>query len=129
MRKQVQKERCTKIMLTKCKAVCCLYDKVQLAAAKMLDIYLQIDSLIGTTYQKDERNVSIRSQHVPYSAAVRHGRKDCGKMGETVRAMILSAIVYNGSYISMLPLFPYLPPFFYYFYVLFSSHRIPFESR
>lgn len=38
MRKQVQKERCTKIMLTKCKAVCCLYDKVQLAAAKMLDI-------------------------------------------------------------------------------------------
>ena len=37
MRKQVQKERCTKIMLTKCKAVCCLYDKVQLAAAKMLD--------------------------------------------------------------------------------------------
>ena len=37
MRKQVQKERCTKIMLTKCKTVCCLYDKVQLAAAKMLD--------------------------------------------------------------------------------------------
>ena len=37
MRKQVQKERCTKIMLTKCKAVCCLYDKVQLAAAKTLD--------------------------------------------------------------------------------------------
>ena len=37
MRKQVQKERCTKIMLTKCKAVCHLYDKVQLAAAKMLD--------------------------------------------------------------------------------------------
>lgn len=37
MRKQVQKERCTKIMLTKCKAVCCLYDKVQLTAAKMLD--------------------------------------------------------------------------------------------
>lgn len=37
MRKQVQKERCTKIMLTKCKAVCCLYDKVQLAAVKMLD--------------------------------------------------------------------------------------------
>ena len=37
MRKQVQKERCTKIMLTKCKAVCCLYNKVQLAAAKMLD--------------------------------------------------------------------------------------------
>ena len=35
MRKQVQKERCTKIMLTKCKAVCHLYDKVQLAAAKM----------------------------------------------------------------------------------------------
>ena len=32
MRKQVQKERCTKIMLTKCKAVCHLYDKVQLAA-------------------------------------------------------------------------------------------------
>lgn len=24
-------------MLTKCKAVCCLYDKVQLAGAKMLD--------------------------------------------------------------------------------------------
>jgi len=40
MRKQVQKERCTKIMLTKCKAVCCLYDKVQLAAAKMLDFRL-----------------------------------------------------------------------------------------
>lgn len=38
MRKQVQKERCTKIMLTKCKAVCCLYNKVQLAAAKMLDV-------------------------------------------------------------------------------------------
>lgn len=37
MRKKVQKERCTKIMLTKCKAVCCLYDKVQLAAAKMLN--------------------------------------------------------------------------------------------
>ena len=36
--KKVQKERCTKIMLTKCKAVCCLYDKVQLAAAKMLDL-------------------------------------------------------------------------------------------
>lgn len=35
MRKQVQKERCTKIMLTKCKAVCHLYDKVQLAAAKI----------------------------------------------------------------------------------------------
>lgn len=41
MRKQVQKERCTKIMLTKCKAVCCLYDKVQLAAAKMLDLHCQ----------------------------------------------------------------------------------------
>ncbi len=41
MRKQVQKERCTKIMLTKCKAVCCLYDKVQLAAAKMLDQKIQ----------------------------------------------------------------------------------------
>ena len=40
MRKQVQKERCTKIMLTKCKAVCCLYDKVQLAAAKMLDLLM-----------------------------------------------------------------------------------------
>lgn len=39
MRKQVQKERCTKIMLTKCKAVCCLYNKVQLAAAKMLDFF------------------------------------------------------------------------------------------
>lgn len=38
MRKQVQKERCTKIMLTKCKAVCHLYDKVQLAAAKMLEL-------------------------------------------------------------------------------------------
>ena len=37
MRKQVQKERCTKIMLIKCKAVCCLYDKVQLAAVKMLN--------------------------------------------------------------------------------------------
>ena len=41
MRKQVQKERCTKIMLTKCKAVCCLYDKVQLATAKMLDQKIQ----------------------------------------------------------------------------------------
>ena len=41
MRKQVQKERCTKIMLTKCKAVCHLYDKVQLAAAKMLDSHNQ----------------------------------------------------------------------------------------
>ena len=37
MRKQVQKERCTKIKLEKCPRVCCLYDKVQLAAAKMLD--------------------------------------------------------------------------------------------
>ena len=43
MRKQVQKERCTKIMLTKCKAVCCLYDKVQLAAAKMLDAEWLLD--------------------------------------------------------------------------------------
>ena len=71
----------------------------------------------------------MRSQHVPYSAVIWYRRKDCGKMGETVRAMILSAIVNNGIYISMLLLFPYLPPFFYYFYVLFSSHRIPFESR
>ena len=45
MRKQVQKERCTKIMLTKCKAVCCLYDKVQLAAAKMLDVNRQFFNL------------------------------------------------------------------------------------
>lgn len=37
MRKQVQKERCTKIMLTKCKAVCCLYDKVQLLLCKKIE--------------------------------------------------------------------------------------------
>lgn len=37
MRKQVQKGRCTKLMLDKCKSVCCLYDKVQIAAAKMLN--------------------------------------------------------------------------------------------
>ena len=37
MRKQVQKERCTKIKLEKCPRVCCLYDKVQLAAARMLN--------------------------------------------------------------------------------------------
>ena len=34
MRKQVQKERCTKIMLTKCKAVCCLYEKCSLPPRK-----------------------------------------------------------------------------------------------
>lgn len=37
MRKQVQKERCTKIKLEKCQRVCCLYDKIQLAAARMLN--------------------------------------------------------------------------------------------
>ena len=37
MRKQVQKERCTKIKLEKCPRVCCLYDKVQLATARMLN--------------------------------------------------------------------------------------------
>ena len=37
MRKQIQKERCTKIKLEKCPRVCCLYDKVQLAAARMLN--------------------------------------------------------------------------------------------
>ncbi|WP_455495130.1 TnsA endonuclease N-terminal domain-containing protein [Gemmiger sp.] len=37
MRKQVQKERCTKIKLEKCPRVCYLYDKVQLAAARMLN--------------------------------------------------------------------------------------------
>ena len=37
MRKQVQKERCTKIKPEKCPRVCCLYDKVQLAAARMLN--------------------------------------------------------------------------------------------
>ena len=37
MRKQVQKERCTKIKLEKCQCVCCLYDKIQLAAARMLN--------------------------------------------------------------------------------------------
>lgn len=37
MRKQTQKERCTKIKLEKCPRVCCLYDKVQLAAARMLN--------------------------------------------------------------------------------------------
>lgn len=47
MRKQVQKERCTKIMLTKCKAVCHLYDKVQLAAAKMLDPKVLVASAIS----------------------------------------------------------------------------------
>ena len=37
MRKRIQKGRCTKLMLDKCKSVCCLYDKVQIAAAKMLN--------------------------------------------------------------------------------------------
>ena len=37
MRKQVQKERCTKIKLEKCPRVCCLSDKVQLAAARTLN--------------------------------------------------------------------------------------------
>ena len=37
MRKQIQKGRCTKLMLDKCKSVCCLYDKVQIAAAQMLN--------------------------------------------------------------------------------------------
>ena len=37
MRKQIQKERCTKIKLEKCPRVCCLYDKVQLAVARMLN--------------------------------------------------------------------------------------------
>ena len=57
MRKQVQKERCTKIMLTKCKAVCCLYDKVQLAAAKMLDAEPAIFQF--------ECNVSILCNDIP----------------------------------------------------------------
>ena len=98
---------------------------------------LQLSSSLYEFYQPLSMTIDLYCEiytamqhcYVPYSAAVRHGRKDCGKMGETVRAMILSAIVYNGSCISMLPLFPYLPPSFYYFYVLFSSHRIPFESR
>lgn len=42
MRKQIQKERCTKIKLEKCPRVCCLYDKVQLAAARMLNADLSI---------------------------------------------------------------------------------------
>lgn len=51
--------------------------------------------------------------------------KTVGKMGETVRAMILSAIVYNGSYISRLPLFPYLPPSFTILRAfLFSSYSL-----
>ena len=37
MRKQPQKGRCTKLMLDKCHSVCCLYDKVQVAAAKALN--------------------------------------------------------------------------------------------
>lgn len=41
MRKQIQKDRCSKIMLSKCKSVCRLYDKVQLAAARMLDFTIQ----------------------------------------------------------------------------------------
>lgn len=46
MRKQVQKERCTKIMLSKCKSVCHLYDKVQLAAARMLDAEPSVCSFV-----------------------------------------------------------------------------------
>lgn len=42
MRKQIQKERRTKIKLEKCPRVCCLYDKVQLAAARMLNADLSI---------------------------------------------------------------------------------------
>lgn len=53
MRKQVQKERCTKIMLTKCKAVCCLYDKVQLAAAKMLDAEPTIFQLLWAVFNPE----------------------------------------------------------------------------
>ena len=53
MRKKVQKERCTKIMLTKCKAVCCLYDKVQLAAAKMLDAERTIVQLQGAIFNPE----------------------------------------------------------------------------
>lgn len=45
------------------------------------------------------------------------------------RKLDLIAPLLEDACISMLLLFPYLPPFFYYFYVLFSSHRIPFESR
>ena len=46
MRKQVQKERCTKIMLSKCNSVCHLYDKVQLAAARMLDAEPSVCSFV-----------------------------------------------------------------------------------
>lgn len=53
MRKQVQKERCTKIMLTKCKAVCHLYDKVQLAAAKMLDAEPAIFQLLWAVFNPE----------------------------------------------------------------------------
>lgn len=38
MRKQPQKGRCTKLKLNKCASVCALYDKVQLAYARYLDV-------------------------------------------------------------------------------------------
>ena len=46
MRKQIQKDRCSKIMLSKCKSVCRLYDKVQLAAARMLDAEPSVCSFV-----------------------------------------------------------------------------------
>lgn len=38
MRKQPQKGRCTRLKLNKCVEVCALYDKVQLAYARHLDV-------------------------------------------------------------------------------------------
>ena len=61
MRKQVQKERCTKIMLTKCKAVCCLYDKVQLAAARMLNADPSVVQI--------ECNIPLSLDEIPADAA------------------------------------------------------------
>ena len=63
MRKQVQKERCTKIMLSKCKSVCHLYDKVQLAAARMLDAEPSVCSfvcnvpIVGADVPADDLNL------------------------------------------------------------------------
>lgn len=66
MRKQVQKERCTKIMLSKCKSVCRLYDKVQLATARMLDAEPSVCSFVcnvpvGEDVPADDLNLHIET--------------------------------------------------------------------
>lgn len=86
--------------------------------ALILDIYLQIDSLIGTTYQKDalSRRLSIsniyKSKQIP-----------------VVRRNLLVYFYLSVYSMPPLSLFPQLPPAFCHSYEIFAFRHTPFESQ